>query len=145
MCPGALGPQDGVDLALAIEHNISLGQVKVETPSREALLAQERRQVVHARQHRTNGWIPTIQGPWIAIQILSYACVGQARLATDDRVHDFIAYRPSVRREFDENTQRQAVYCGLQATDIVRQTGRQHGDHPVWQVDTRAALRRLAV
>src|SRR5712691_7929551 len=36
--PGALGAHDGVDPALAVEYDVSLGQVEVETPSGKALL-----------------------------------------------------------------------------------------------------------
>ena len=39
--PGALSPQDSVDFALGVEHNISLGQIEVEAPSGKALLAQD--------------------------------------------------------------------------------------------------------
>src|SRR5215831_20889163 len=36
--PRALGAHDGINSALAVEYDVSLGQVKVETPSGQALL-----------------------------------------------------------------------------------------------------------
>ena len=75
--------------------------------------------MVHALQHRTDGRVPAIEGTWITVQILGHPGVRQARLAADDRVHNLVAHGASVRREFDEDTERQAVHLGLQATDVV--------------------------
>src|SRR5215475_11275545 len=99
----------------------------------------------HALQHCPNGRVPAIEGAWIAIQILGHPGVCQARLAADDRIHNLVAHGACVCREFDEDTKRQAVHLGLQATDVVRQTGWQHWDHPVWKIDASAALGRLTV
>src|SRR5215470_16520458 len=101
--------------------------------------------MVHVLQHHTNGRIPAIEGTWVTVQILGYPAVRQARLTTDDRVYDLVAHGACVRREFDEDAERQAVHLRLQATDIVRQMGWQNRDQPIWKIDTGAALGRLTI
>src|SRR5712692_9659440 len=101
--------------------------------------------MVHTLQYRTKGRVPAIEGTRIAIQILGYPGVRQTRLAADDRVYNLVAQGACVRREFDEDTEGQAVHLGLQATDVVRQTAWQHRDHPVWKIDAGATLSRLTV
>src|SRR4029450_12112377 len=101
--------------------------------------------MVHAFQYCSNGWVPAIEGALVAIQILGHSSVRQARLAADDCIHNLVAHSACVCREFDEDTERQAVHLGLQATDIMRQTGWQHWDYPVWEIDAGATLGRLTV
>jgi hypothetical protein len=71
--------------------------------------------------------------------------VRQARLAADDRIHHLVAHSACVCREFDKTLSVRRSTSGCKATDIVRQTGWQHWDHLVWEIDAGAALGRLTV
>src|SRR5438445_47765 len=68
-----------------------------------------------------------------------------ASLAVDNRVHDVVAHGVAGSRQFGTNAESQTVHLGLQATDLVGQTGRQHRNYPVREIDAGATLRCLTV
>ena len=143
--PGSHIALIGTDLlghSALIQQDLALREVKVYTAPFPPLFPQQARQGLHLLQHGQKLCILRESRIFFCQIILReqalHSGVGHTMTHPDHGFANLIIYDTALRVNGHQTTQGQPVHPRVQGTDAVAQCLRQHGYHPIHQIDAGA-------
>ena len=131
-------------ISLFIQNHLRLRKIKIYGSPLSSPLSKEGRHLRHLLQHGNQLRIECCLHR-IIVQHLLYPCVAESAIHTDHRLRNGMADNLTFLVNGHDAAQGQAILPCIQRADSVGEIARQHGNHPVRQIDAGAPVQSFLI